>query len=106
MRGGLEIGRAIAEDHVVVAEDFVEFAAKDALAPGPRGQIEVEECEFEVARDQIEARNLRDDVVDNAVLEFVGIVVLAAFALAPDFEDVRHRPVFRRPGGPGFLGHE
>ena len=106
MRGGLEVRWAVAEDHVVVAEDFVEFASEDALAAGPRRQVEVEEREFEVARDEIEAGDLRDNVVDDAVLELVEIVGLAPFALAADFEDVGHRAVFRRPGGPGFLGHE
>jgi hypothetical protein len=59
-----------------------------------------------VAWDEIEAGDLRDNVVDDAVLELVGIVRLAAFSFAADFEDARYRAVFRRLRGPGFLGNE
>lgn len=47
-----------------------------------------------------------DNVGDDALLELAGIVGLAAFSFAADFEDVRYRVLFRRLRGPGFLGYE
>lgn len=105
LRGGLQIGRAVANDDVVLFQHLLQLAGKDALAAGTGREVKIEKGQLEVTRDQVETGNIRKNVLDDASLKFAAIVGRLLVA-AVNLEDVGHRAVLVGPFRPGLFRHD